>query len=369
MLRTFEIAATFAASKRTHAEAGAGVPLRSIDISSALAPCQPSRDKDENARRRASPPSISRCLLGARFRFVSDSRRLLRLVMSAYDGLPQHRWPAAPEFLIELHLLPRGQRAFEEPPPLQTQEMPDALCGVIDAANYVLVMPARERALIVASEDMLAEHAQHLRQELIEFAVFILAARSQGLVPLHAACFGMNGRGLLLLGDSGAGKSTLALQAFVHGWELLSEDAVFVRPNGMFATGIGNFLRVRTDAVLFDRDEKVAHWIRRSPVIRRNSGVRKFEVDLRRGPGRLASAPLHLQAVVFLANDLATIPERPLQPVAAIEAAGMLCADQAYAATQPGWDRFVAGVRQLPAYRLQRTDPVIALTALRSCLD
>ena len=343
------------------------MPLRSIDIPLVLAPCQSSCDKDEDARRGAPPLSIS-CLLGARFRFVSDSPELLRLVMSAYDGLPQHRWPETPEFLIQLHLLPRRRRrTFDEPPPLQTQEMPDALCGVIDAANYVLVMPARGRALVVASEDMLAEHAQHLRQELIEFAVFVLAARNQELVPLHAACFGLNGRGVLLLGNSGAGKSTLALQAFLRGWELLSEDAVFVRPDGMLATGVGNYLRVRTDAEVFDGSENVARWIERSPVIRRNSGVRKFEVDLRGGPGRLAPAPLCVSAIVFLSHEPAT--DSLLQILDGDEAAAMLRAEQAYAATQPGWDRFVRGVRQLPAYRLRRADPATALAAVRPLMD
>jgi hypothetical protein len=51
----------------------------------------------------------------------------------------------------------------------------------------------------------------HARYELIEFAVFTLAARAQGLVPLHAACVGEEGRGLLLMGESGAGKSTASL--------------------------------------------------------------------------------------------------------------------------------------------------------------
>jgi hypothetical protein len=335
-----------------------------------LAPCQPSCDKDEGARRGASPLSISRCLLGARFRFVSDSRELLRLVMSAYDGLPQHRWPEAPEFLIQLHLLPRRrQRAFDEPPPLQTQEMPDALCGVIDAANYVLVMPARRRALAVASEDMLAEHAQHLRQELIEFAVFILAARSQELVPLHAACFGVNGRGVLLLGDSGAGKSTLALQAFLHGRELLSEDAVFVQPGGMLATGIANYLRVRTDASPLDENEDVRRWIERSPVIRRNSGVRKFEIDLRRGPGRLASAPLRLCAAAFVSEKPASDAERPLQPMSAADFSAILRAEQTYAASQPGWESFLQRVEQLKTFRLQRGNPSAAVAELGRLLD
>ena len=36
-------------------------------------------------------------------------------------------------------------------------------------------------------------------------AVFTLAARVQQLVPLHAACVGLKGRGVLIMGASGAG--------------------------------------------------------------------------------------------------------------------------------------------------------------------
>ncbi|MGH8213091.1 MAG: serine kinase, partial [Rhodanobacteraceae bacterium] len=338
-------------------------------VSLVLSWCPPVCDPDDDARERAGFSStVSMWLLGARFRFVSDSPDLLRLVCAAYEGLPQHRWPASFEFLVELHLLPRGRRhSPDEPSPLQTHEMAGALCGLIDASNYALVMPARRRALVVASEDML-EHAQHLRQELIEFAVFILATRAQGLVPLHAGCFGAAGRGLLLLGNGGAGKSTLALQAFLHGMELLSEDAVFVRPDGMLATGIANYLHMRTDAALFSEDGNVARWIRRSPVIRRNSGVMKFEIDPRQGCGRLAPVPLRLCASVFVSAEPAERPDRPLRPLDAEEAAAMLRADQAYAATQPGWECFIHRLKQLGAYRLQRGDPATAIAALRRLL-
>ena len=309
-------------------------------------------------------------LLGARFRFDSDSPDLLGLVSAAYEGLPQHRWPSSFEFLVELRLLPRNaQRSPDgEPSPLQTYEMDGVLCGVIDACNYVLVMPASRRALVVASTDML-EHAQHLRQELIEFAVFVLATRAQGLVPLHAAGFGVDGRGLLLLGNSGAGKSTLALQAFLHGMELLSEDSVFVRPDGMLATGIANYLHVRTDAALFSQDENIVRWIRRSPVIRRNSGVRKFEVDPRQGRGKLAPVPLRLCAAVFVSDEPAAAGDKLLQPLDAGEAAAMLRAEQTYASSQPGWDGFIHGMKRMGAYRLRRTEPATAIAELRRLMD
>ena len=68
----------------------------------------------------------------------------------------------------------------------------------------------------------------HARYELIELAMVTLASRAQSLVPLHAACVGVRGTGLLLIGASGAGKSTLALHALFSGMQLLSEDSAFV---------------------------------------------------------------------------------------------------------------------------------------------
>src|SRR3546814_9900836 len=144
----------------------------------------------------------------------------------------------------------------------------------------------------------------HLRYELIEFAVFLLAARCQGLVPLHVACVGRGGRGILLLGASGAGKSTLVLHSRLQGLDVLSEDAEFVQPDGVIATGVANFRHVRADALDGIEDVAARRWIASSPVIRRRSGVEKFEVDLRRAPRpvRLAEAPLRLVGPVDLSG-------------------------------------------------------------------
>src|SRR5580692_5749005 len=124
-------------------------------------------------------------LLGARFRFESNSARLLHLVDQAFAGLPPHRLRAkSPQLLLRLHLTPRRQHASRAPPPpLNTYAGPDCLCGVIDEANLAVISPAQGSALVVVSSDML-RHAYHLRYELIEFAVYVLAARALRLVPL-----------------------------------------------------------------------------------------------------------------------------------------------------------------------------------------
>src|ERR1700733_2167515 len=77
-------------------------------------------------------------ILGGRFRFESNSEALLHLVETAYGGLPPHELPiAAPEFRVELRLLPRQAKPdVIEPPPVRMHSGAGLLCGVMDTSNY-----------------------------------------------------------------------------------------------------------------------------------------------------------------------------------------------------------------------------------------
>jgi hypothetical protein len=299
--------------------------------------------------------SVHKQILGGRFRFESTSPALLHLVEAAYGGLPRHQLPtAAPEFSVELRLVPRQALLHAaEPPPVRAQSGAGLLCGVMDASNYVMMAPDERRALVVVSEDMLG-YPYHLRYELIEFAVFTLAARGMGMVPLHGACVGQHGRGILLLGASGSGKSTLTLHSLLQGLDFLAEDAVFVRPESLLATGVGNYLHVQADALRFVDDDEARRWISQAPVIRRRSGVEKFEADLRLGHARLAVAPLELVGAVFVSSQWADDPDVLLSPIPEDEIAARLSADQPYAAGQPGWRRFEQRLMQLGVHELRR---------------
>jgi hypothetical protein len=315
--------------------------------------------------------SVHKQLLGGSFRFESASEALLDLVEAAYGGLPPHRLPMArADFRIELRLVPRIHvPAFREPPPVQMQSGAGFLCGVMDASNYVMVSQAQQRALVVASEDMLG-FPYHLRYELIEFAVFILATRGLGLVPLHGACVGRHGRGLLLLGASGAGKSTVALHSLLNGLEFLSEDAVLVDPEALLATGVANYLHVKADALRFIEDETTRSWISNAPMIRRRSGVEKFEADLRQGQGRLASSPLKLAGAVFVSSESATDADALLRPLPQDDIAARLHADQPYASGQPGWLPFQQKLLQMGVHELRRgSHPQRSVDALLRLLE
>jgi hypothetical protein len=314
--------------------------------------------------------SVCRRILGGCFRFESTSEALLDLVEAAYAGLPSHSMPiGAPEFRIELRLLPRQLSTnAAEPPPVRVQSGAGLLCGVMNASNYVVLAPEQQRGLVVTSQDMLG-HPYHLRYELIEFAVFTLATRGLGLVPLHGACVGWQGRGVLLLGASGSGKSTLALHSLLQGLDFLAEDAVFVQPDSMLATGVANYLHVQADALRFIDDDAARRWINQAPIIRRRSGAEKFEADLRQGHGRLAVAPLELVGAVFVSSQSADDPDVLLSIVPQDEIAARLSADQAYAAGQPGWHHFEQRLMQLGVHQLRRGHhPRDAVDALRRLL-
>jgi hypothetical protein len=309
-------------------------------------------------------------LMGARVEFQSNDRRLLQLALTAYIDLPPHRlYSNAPRLRVKLLLRPpgppRSYRQFE-PPPLDMFSGVEWLGAATQTSDFVVLSPRLRTALVVVSPRTLA-FAYHTRYELIEFAVFTLAARCLRLVSLHAACVGLNGRGVLLVGASGSGKSTVTLMCLLRGFEFLSEDSVFVAPKTMKATGIANFLHVQSDSLRW-LEPKLRAQILKSPVIRRRSGVRKFEVDLRLGGHCLASVPLNISAVVFLSKRKAGKASL-LKSVSAAALLSRLAAAQAYAVNQPEWPTFSRNLTRLKAFELRRGHhPDEAVAALRSLL-
>jgi hypothetical protein len=315
-------------------------------------------------------------LMGGQFHFETESPGLRRLVRLAYAKLPAHEFPGtAPRCLVRLALTSTSTkrtspttRMDDEPPRVRPLAGGGILCGAMDGANFVALSPERRSALVVVSKDML-RFPYHIRYEMLEFAVYVLASRVQGLVPLHAACFGRAGQGILLSGASGSGKSTLSLHCLLQGMDFLAEDSVLVRPDGLLATGVANFLHVRPDSLRFlDEAGRASVARSTSSVIRRRSGVEKLEIDLRHPRYRLAPAPLRIGAVVFVSPRSAGASSL-LMPMRKTEVTRQLAASQRYAANQPGWSDFSRQVSRLPAFELRRgRHPLQAVEALEKLL-
>jgi|SRR3984957_19144180 len=304
-------------------------------------------------------------ILGAQFDFESRSRYLLGLVDSAYSGLPQHRLGAAmPKLCIALDVIARAHAGSSHEPPLGMFSGAGFLCGATARSNFAVMAPGARSALVVVPQEMLG-NAYRIRYELIEFAVFTLAQRVHGLVPLHAACVGRAGRGLLLMGGSGAGKSTLALHCLLAGFDFLSEDSTFVAADSMRATGVANFLHVRANSLQYLPRGGAAAMIRKSPVIRRRSGVKKYEVDLRRMGYSLAAAPLKLDAFIFISKEPAGT-RMLLEPLGRSRMLEYLDASQPYAAGLREWRAFKRNAARLDAFEMRRGQhPQEAVAALQ----
>jgi hypothetical protein len=316
-----------------------------------------------------APRMHTRCarVLGADIQFNTDSRELLALVDEAFADGPRHRINGhVRQLRIDLRLV--GEPSAATPVPrMRLRAGAGFLHGALDRDNFATLAPAQGTALVVVSRPMLA-HAHLVRYELIEFAALTLAARSQGLVPLHAACIARGRRGVLLLGDSGAGKSTLSLLAAAHGLRVIGEDNVFVAPSTLAATGLANFLHVRADAAhLFDASWRQA--LRNSTRIRRRSGVRKIALDLRRRPGARAERAPRLSAVIWLSSRAARAGQ-PLRNIGPSRLRQALRLTQPYAAQLPGWQEFERRVCALPGYELARAESTAdTLRQLRGVLE
>jgi hypothetical protein len=170
------------------------------------------------------------------------------------------------------------------------------------------------------------------------------------------------------MGESGSGKTTAALHSVLEGLDFVSEDSVFVAPDTLRATGIANFLHVRSDALRLIESTSAVRAIRRSPIIQRRSGVRKFEVDLRRGAYKLATSAPRLTAVVFLSAQSAG-EHSPLTSLPPAGIAARLASLQPYARGQKEWPVFAKNITRLKAFELRRGRyPRDTVAALREVL-
>lgn len=313
-------------------------------------------------------------VLGGDFEVESSDTSLLQLARDAFLGLPRHRLVGRPRrFHVRLVLSERGSewaKGSVPPPPVRSAGA-GLLCATVDAGNFAIVDTAMSRALVCISPLML-RHRYHARTELVELAFLTLASRAQRLVPLHAACVGTHGNGLLLIGAGGTGKSTLSLHALAHGLELISEDSAFVsldKPlDKLRVTGTPNYLHVQPDSLGLLSDEALRERIASSPVILRRSGIHKLEVDLRALPGRLAPSPLELAGTVMLSPRPAGRDEA-LRPLDRRTFVHRLRQEQPYAAGLDDWTKFERRIVALPSFELRRTEhPDVAVDQLRALL-
>lgn len=308
-------------------------------------------------------------VLGANCECTSNDARLIEILDQAFSELPRHELGSPPVDLnIALVLVGSASSSpagWQQP---HYQSGAGLIVATVDAGNFAAISVSQRSSLICVTSDMLLSYPYEVRYELVEFALLTLASRVQDLVPLHAASIGINGYGLLLNGPSGSGKSLLSLACTLRGFDFLAEDAVFVSAEKGVATACPGFLHLHEGSLAHVSSSGVAHIIRSSPVIQRQGGARKYEVDLRRSGFSLADRPLRIVVLVMLSNP-GDAAESLLARVSVGELMEELERDQGYAAQLRSWQAFRTMIAELPAYRLAyRPDPDAAANAFRELI-
>ena len=325
------------------------------------------QSSDPFGEHRACPFRRNATLLGALIEFATDSKDLDTLAAHAFAHLPPQRFAPAMRLSIAMRLQQNASAPKARQPPAPVLQSAGSLLSASLGEFGFAVLSPRHRSALLSVNPAFLNHPYQLRYELMEFAVYTLAARAQSLVPLHGACIGRKNRGALILGDSGAGKSTLAMLSLYQGFDFLAEDAVFIEPRTLRATGLANFLHVRHDSTRWLKTSERKQ-VRRAPEIERRSGVRKFELDLRQRPFRLAPRPLKVAALVFLSAQPAK--GQLIRPLSGPAGRKRLLREQAYGAMQPQWKQFERQLRRVPAFEVRRgRHPCESLEAIATLLD
>lgn len=172
--------------------------------------------------------------------------------------------------------------------------------------------------------------------------------QSHGFSLTHAGTVGIDGRGLLLVGQSGAGKSGTTLAGLAEGLETVGDDFIALRSD---ATPVARsaFPLGRQDPAGLDR----IPGLRQRIAAHRLNHLGKFEFDLRDTfPGAFVDE-LTVEAIVLPALSDASDPAiRPISPADAM--VGLLRSNPFRYLGDPDsrMARFGALARRRPCYRL-----------------
>ncbi len=105
----------------------------------------------------------------------------------------------------------------------------------------------RNEATVEVAEPALADE-DILRHALDTVVLFLLTRLDRQ--PVHGAAVARDGAGVVLAGASGVGKSTLAYAAWLDGFQVLSDDAVYVQLDpAVRVWGMGRPAHLRADTV------------------------------------------------------------------------------------------------------------------------
>ena len=189
----------------------------------------------------------------------------------------------------------------------------------------------------------------------------VVTRAAKGLV-LHAAAIEVNGQALVLCGASGAGKTTLALTLTARGYRLLTEEVVWIGPDGT-VRGLPRALHVPEGSPL--RERIPANWTQFTYPIRDRDGAQRHHVLVVPPPDVLQLEPLPLFALVRMGHG----PDWPvrLEESPQSDALQRLW-DRSLRRDEAGLEVATSLLRRYPSYVLSSTSETEALSLLRTLL-
>jgi hypothetical protein len=211
---------------------------------------------------------------------------------------------------------------------------------------------------IFVSARTAADHPRLLWYFVESLAYMLLAQRY--VVPVHAACVARRGRGVLLCGRTEAGKSTLAYACARAGWSYLSDDAVFLLPEGAgrLALGPHRQFRFRPDA------PRLFPELERFRAGTRPNGKVSIEVPVSEFPGIKAREHARIENVVLL--ERSADAKAMLEPASMDEALGRMLDDMPSYGPEVNamHERALHGLESAPVSRLRYSDLAGAVASL-----
>ncbi len=173
------------------------------------------------------PHALERPVLGVPVRLASNARAVIDAALTSFDG-----WKVLetyPELIeaggVDVRIVVREGPAG--PAPLVYRRPDAGRMSFAGGGGDGFADAGRGLAAGEVTTGLLADVEQFRYTVLEALVLFLVTGPNRH--PVHASAIARDGRALLLAGPSGSGKSTLAWAAAGAGWNILSDDIVYVQ--------------------------------------------------------------------------------------------------------------------------------------------
>jgi hypothetical protein len=164
-------------------------------------------------------------VLGIETRFASNSRFVINLVEETFGGwsiVRDGEHATETRAVVRIIVFDAAASSGIRHVALDAERVIGFSSGSVGLSD-----PARGESVIYATCAVVADREQFRATMLEAMTMALLSAFDRH--PLHAAAIACDGRAILLAGPSGSGKSTLAHFAHGAGFDVLSEDTVWIQ--------------------------------------------------------------------------------------------------------------------------------------------